>query len=50
VALQFGGTAAISQGTTRHVAGQIQPVAVQDFLFMFLKCFIVVLTKTAVKP
>ena len=36
VALQFGGTSEIAQGTTRIVAGgQIQPVSLKHFLFLF---------------
>jgi len=49
VALQFGGTSEIAQGTTRIVAdGQIQPVSLKHFYF-FLKFRITVLTKTGVK-
>jgi hypothetical protein len=50
VVLQFGGTAAIAQCTAGNVAGgQIEPVAVQHWLFILFKLRVIFLTKTAVK-
>jgi hypothetical protein len=53
VTVQFGGIAEIAQGTTKNIAGgQIQPVALQHFRFIYIFLIFVInfWTKTALQP